>query len=64
MQGRIVMPLVRGESPEWRTDFVTDNGNWILDVHNLDIMEPVRLETDLNQIPGVVTNGLFAQRPA
>ena len=53
-----------GGSPEWRQDFVTDNGNYILDVYNLRITEPVRLEEDLNQIPGVVTNGLFARRPA
>jgi ribose 5-phosphate isomerase A len=47
-----------------RADFVTDNGNDILDVHGLDIGEPVDLETELNQIPGVVTVGLFARRPA
>ena len=53
-----------GGSPEWRADFVTDNGNYILDVYNLRIVEPVRLEEDLNQIPGIVANGLFARRPA
>ena len=53
-----------GGTPEWRQDFVTDNGNYILDVHNMKITEPVKLEQQLNQIPGVVTNGLFAQRPA
>ncbi|MGE4617974.1 MAG: ribose-5-phosphate isomerase RpiA [Gammaproteobacteria bacterium] len=53
-----------GGSPEWRADFVTDNGNYILDVYNLRITEPVRLEEDLNQIPGIVANGLFARRPA
>ena len=53
-----------GGAPEWRQDFVTDNGNYILDVYNLRITEPVRLEEALNQIPGVVTNGLFARRPA
>ena len=53
-----------GGGPEWRQDFVTDNGNYILDVYNLDITEPVHLEFELNQIPGVVTNGLFARRPA
>ncbi|MCZ6663874.1 MAG: ribose-5-phosphate isomerase RpiA [Gammaproteobacteria bacterium] len=53
-----------GGSPEWRADFVTDNGNYILDVYNLRIIEPVRLEEDLNQIPGIVANGLFARRPA
>jgi len=54
----------RGGQPVWREDFVTDNGNEILDVHNLRIMEPARLEQELNNIPGVVTNGLFALRPA
>jgi len=43
---------------------VTDNGNLILDVHNLSIVDPVKLEQQLNQIPGVVTVGLFARRPA
>jgi ribose 5-phosphate isomerase A len=47
-----------------REDFVTDNGNLILDVHHLEILDPVALERDLNQIVGVVTNGLFAARPA
>lgn len=53
-----------GGTPEWRDGFVTDNGNLILDVHHLSIDEPVALEQTLNQIPGVVTNGLFARRPA
>jgi len=53
-----------GGKPVWRQDFVTDNGNVILDVHNLQIMQPVELEMELNQITGVVTNGLFAKRPA
>jgi ribose 5-phosphate isomerase A len=53
-----------GGRPVWRENFVTDNGNVILDVHNLRIAEPVKLENALNQIVGVVTNGLFAQRPA
>ncbi len=53
-----------GGQPILREGFTTDNGNIILDVHNLQIMEPVRLETTLNQIAGVVTNGLFANRPA
>jgi ribose 5-phosphate isomerase A len=48
----------------WRRDFVTDNGNHILDVHGLTIDDPPALECALNQIPGVVTVGLFAQRPA
>ncbi len=53
-----------GGNPVWRDGMVTDNGNVILDVHNLEIMEPIKLETELNQIAGVVTNGLFAQRAA
>ena len=53
-----------GGQPIWREGTVTDNGNWILDVHNWQIADPVALERDLNQIPGVVTVGLFARRPA
>ena len=53
-----------GGQPIWREGTVTDNGNWILDVHNWRITDPVGLERDLNQIPGVVTVGLFARRPA
>lgn len=53
-----------GGQPELREGFTTDNGNVILDIHNLDILEPARIETELNQITGVVCNGLFAQRPA
>ncbi len=53
-----------GGSPVWRENFVTDNGCLILDVHNLQIMEPAKLETTINQIPGVVTVGIFAHRPA
>jgi len=53
-----------GGQPAWRQGVVTDNGNVILDVHNLDILRPVELETALNQIDGVVTNGLFARRGA
>jgi ribose 5-phosphate isomerase A len=54
----------RGGEPVWRGGFVSDNGCPILDVHGLDIADPVALERDLNQIPGVVTVGLFALRPA
>jgi ribose 5-phosphate isomerase A len=54
----------RGGRPQWRTGFVTDNGNHILDVHGLTISDPVALERELNQITGVVTVGLFAVRPA
>ncbi len=53
-----------GGNPVVREGFVTDNGNQILDVHGLDIPDPAALETDLNQVPGVVTVGLFARRPA
>jgi ribose 5-phosphate isomerase A len=45
-------------------DFTTDNGNVILDVHGLTILDPVATEAQINQIVGVVTNGLFAARPA
>ncbi len=61
----VAREMVRlGGAPEWRAGFVTDNGNLVLDVHDLAIDEPVALEEALNQIPGVVTNGLFARRPA
>jgi len=53
-----------GGRPELRHGFTTDNGNPILDVHGLEIMEPLRLERRLNDIPGVVCNGLFALRGA
>jgi ribose 5-phosphate isomerase A len=53
-----------GGRPVWREGFVTDNGNDILDVHGLEIEDPPALEILLDQIPGVVTVGLFAQRPA
>lgn len=53
-----------GGYPKYREGFVTDNGNIILDVAGLQIAQPLALEQALNQITGVVTNGLFAQRPA
>jgi ribose 5-phosphate isomerase A len=53
-----------GGHPRWREKFVTDNGNEILDVHGLSILDPVALEGTINQITGVVTNGLFARRGA
>ncbi len=53
-----------GGSPVYRDGFVTDNGNVILDVHGLQIQEPTELEAHLNNIVGVITNGLFALRPA
>ena len=53
-----------GGQPVWREVVTTDNGNWVLDLHNLSIVDPVGLERELNQIPGVVSVGLFARRPA
>jgi len=53
-----------GGQPVYREGFVTDNGNQILDVHNLSIIDPVKLESELNNVVGVVTNGLFAHRGA
>ena len=53
-----------GGTPVWRENFVTDNGNLILDVHNLEIMEAIKLEQQINNIAGVVTVGIFALRPA
>ncbi|OUR64690.1 ribose 5-phosphate isomerase A [Methylophaga sp. 42_25_T18] len=53
-----------GGQPVYRDGFITDNSNVILDVHGLEIMEPIALEKALNNIVGVVTNGLFAMRPA
>ena len=61
----VAREIVRhGGQPVWRDGCVTDNGNWILDVHGLRITDPRASETDLNQITGVVTVGLFAHRPA
>jgi ribose 5-phosphate isomerase A len=69
-----VIPLARslvarkmvalGGQPEWREGFTTDNGNWILDIHNLDLVDPVSMEKTINNLAGVVTCGLFALRPA
>ncbi len=53
-----------GGRPVWREGFVTDNGNYILDVQGLPLAEPSAIEAAINNIPGVVTNGLFARRPA
>ena len=53
-----------GGNPVWRDGVLTDNGNWILDIHNWQIIDPVLLESQLNQIVGVVCNGLFAARKA
>ena len=61
----VARALVRlGGRPERREGFVTDNGNEILDVHGLDILDPPALESEMNQIAGTVTNGLFARRSA
>lgn len=57
------MVKMRGQ-PIWRENFVTDNGNHILDVHNLQISNPLELEGRINQIPGVISVGIFANRPA
>jgi len=54
---------MRGQ-PIWRENYVTENGNHIIDVHNLQISNPLEMETRINQIPGVITVGLFAHRPA
>jgi len=56
--------VLLGGQPVWRDGVVTDNGNWILDVHNLRITDPVALEREINQIVGVVAVGLFAARRA
>ena len=64
-RSHVARELVRlGGQPQWRQGFTTDNGNIILDVHNLQITAPAELETALDQIAGVVTNGLFARRGA
>ena len=60
--GRELVKL--GGDPAYREGVVTDNGNLILDVWNLQILDPVALEQQINNIVGVVTNGLFASRPA
>jgi len=69
-----VIPLARslvarkmvalGGQPEWREGFTTDNGNWILDIHNLDLVDPVDMEKTINNLAGVVSCGIFALRPA
>jgi ribose 5-phosphate isomerase A len=64
-RGYVAREITRlGGQPVLRQDFTTDNGNLILDVHGMQILNPVELETVLNQITGVVTNGLFARRGA
>ena len=56
--------VAMGGQPELRQNFLTDNGNVILDVHNMDLVDPVAVEKKLNNLPGIVTNGLWAIRPA
>ena len=64
-QSIVALEIIKlGGRPVYRENFITDNGNIILDIHNLEISEPLRLEQTINNIPGVVTNGLFAMRPA
>ena len=64
-RSHVARPLVKlGGDPVYREGVITDNGNVILDVHNMKIDEPRKLESAINQITGVVTNGLFANRPA
>ena len=64
-QSYVARQMVKaGGQPIWREGYVTDNGNHIIDVHNLKIANPLELETRFNQIAGVVTVGIFANRPA
>lgn len=64
-RSHVARELVKlGGNPVWREGVVTDNGNWILDVHGMSITEPAKMESEINQIVGVVTNGLFARRRA
>lgn len=64
-QSQVARELVKlGGQPRLREGFITDNGNVILDVSGLEILDPVAMENRINQIVGVVTNGLFAARPA
>ena len=64
-QSSVAMEMIKlGGRPVFRENFITDNGNIILDIHDLEINEPIKLENFLNNIPGVVTNGIFAIRNA
>jgi ribose 5-phosphate isomerase A len=64
-RSHVARQLVKlGGTPVWREGFVTDNGNLILDVQNLEIAEPAKLEQEINNLAGVVTVGIFALRPA
>ncbi len=53
-----------GGTPELREGFITDNGNIVIDVHNLEILQPIKMELDISAIAGIVTVGIFAIRPA
>ncbi|MEJ2455604.1 MAG: ribose-5-phosphate isomerase RpiA [Candidatus Thiodiazotropha sp.] len=64
-RSHVARQLVKlGGTPVWRENFVTDNGNLILDVHNMEIMKPMEMEQKINAIAGVVTTGIFALRGA
>lgn len=64
-RSHVARELVKlGGNPAWREGVITDNGNYIIDVHGLEILNPPELESAINQIVGVVTNGLFAHRSA
>jgi ribose 5-phosphate isomerase A len=64
-RAHVARELVRlGGAPDLRIGFTTDNGNCILDVHGLEILNPIGMESDINQIAGVVAVGLFARRAA
>ena len=64
-RSHVARELVRlGGQPKLREGFITDNGNVILDTAGLEILDPIAMEARINQIVGVVTNGLFAARPA
>ena len=53
-----------GGQPQWRSGYITDNGNVILDVRSLSLLDPAKMEAEINHIAGVVSNGIFARRPA
>lgn len=64
-RGYVGRELVKlGGHPELRPNFTTDNGNLILDCHGLTLLDPPKMEAELNNLAGVVTNGIFARRPA
>jgi ribose 5-phosphate isomerase A len=64
-RSHVARQLVKlGGTPVWRENFITDNGNVILDVHNLEIMKPLEMEQKINNIAGVVTTGIFGLRGA